>query len=1482
MKYLLTILLFTLTLSPLWAQPSNDDCTMPILFPVDSCSPAAQYTNVNATETLISSFPPAQIPSCWNGADRDVWFTFATGTSPLDFILEVNGSDMGMGTIVQPQIALYRGDCVLDDLAELACASAAVGEGSIELEVLGLDPFTLYFVRVNDYSLTAQPNAGTFQFCLKEFVPPVIMSDGSTTECNGTIVDSGGEDNPYSSNENFTYTITPSDSNNCISLVVNTYDIQQGTDFLDIYDGDDPTTAPLIGQVSGNGSNYEIQASSGSMTLVFSSNFTVEGDGFFATWSCTTDTCTIAPFSSCDFPTTIPGIPFSIPGQTTCTAGNNYSSADACGSLTLDGEDYVFVYDSPGDECFEVSALNSNFGTGVFIVDGCPDDPMSSCLAFGEDGSASVNVENPTTLYIIVANDGGCTPFDLNIDFSDCPPTNDFCETATFITDFSGYIGSTSGDYTPDAEQLEFDPFCGSIENNSWYSFIADSTDAVLEINVGNDTCFDAQGNPDVTGNIQVLFIQTDDCQNFTQVEGFVNGQYTDNLCWDPIGGDPFPTPLDSSVLQATNLTPGEEYYIMVDGFGGDECNYTINAGPGVLVTQLSVPADTVVCSQDSVQLYALLSDTTGFSDFTYSWVPNVNISDSSIFNPIVTPDTTTTYTVTVEIGSTGNTFTESVTVTVVDSVVAQINISDTTICQGQSVQLVGSGGGVFEWLPSMWLSDSTAADPIAQPQDTITYEFVTFASCGTDTASVTINVQNALAEIAQDTVYICKGGTIFLSVTTEGTGGTGLSWSPDSTLTCGDCPFPTAFPFETTTYVASYNTDACTVSDSIVVKVDSLPEANFIEDTLICPGEMVILSYTAVTTGYPDIEFLWTPNSEILFGDTSTSNIIVTPGDTTTYIRYTTNGACSSVDSVTVYAPEIPIITAMPVDTTICIGDTVQLFATSSDPNFPIEWAADPTLSCTDCTDPIAVPTQTTTYILNAGQVECAGLATVTVNVSPEPVFDLIDDDGICEGERITLGTIPGNAGSTYDWSPSNSIDPLTLNTANPDALPIVTTTYTLTATNGACTATDQVTIEVTPDFDLSIELGPNQDNIICPGESVDLTAIHTSQNTPIFYGWDNNLGDQASVTVMPSTTTTYNVTVNDDNCSKSTSVTIVVLSPPSLSGVINNTTICPGDSIALQPSGGQSGVEYVWTLEDGTIVSNSTNPFVSPDSTTTYFVMATSEQGCESEGSVTIDIAMLDVNVTEDTVYVCEDASVSLGAEGTGGNTFNWGPNVNINGANTAAPTVSPNSNQVYVVEYTVNGNCPVYDSVLVIVGGTFDVIILQEDTTLFQGAPVVLGTALDTLSGNQITGVTYEWSPLDWLLTSNDPANPTAAPLENISYTVTATSFEGCSDTYGPVNITVIPPNYDMPNAFTPNGDEDNDYFRPVFSDGALIEVDEFRIFDRWGEMVFDNEDTKGWDGTFRGRAMPQDVYVYKVRLKLPSGQLVDFKGNLTLLR
>ncbi len=193
-------------------------------------------------------------------------------------------------------------------------------------------------------------------------------------------------------------------------------------------------------------------------------------------------------------------------------------------------------------------------------------------------------------------------------------------------------------------------------------------------------------------------------------------------------------------------------------------------------------------------------------------------------------------------------------------------------------------------------------------------------------------------------------------------------------------------------------------------------------------------------------------------------------------------------------------------------------------------------------------------------------------------------------------------------------------------------------------------------------------------------------------------------------------------------------------------------------------------------------------------------------------------------------------------------------------------------YLVRYQQGGIC----------GGTADTfllsllpvpsLVLSNDTTVMEGALVLL-----EVSGAQI----YEWVPNASLSCSNCHSPIFTADTSTV-FAVNGQDVFGCSATDS-LWVTVIPtPKFDMPNAFTPNGDGSNDVFLPVFK-GEIFEQYHLRVFSRWGEMIFESSSaTQGWNGRLGDVPLPSDVYVFVFDYRFTDGRSGQERGDLTLLR
>jgi hypothetical protein len=342
--------------------------------------------------------------------------------------------------------------------------------------------------------------------------------------------------------------------------------------------------------------------------------------------------------------------------------------------------------------------------------------------------------------------------------------------------------------------------------------------------------------------------ISTSSVQMFTIVVNAINdapiaSDDTDSLCSggtrtiDVLKND---TDIEQNVLSISAVTQGSKgsvsilpgntqvVYAPLGGeiFGWDTFTYTVADGEGgsstATVSVLILPPveadagnDTTVCSGSSIRFNG--EGVSYIGAIKFEWSPTTGVSNPSIADPVVTPTTTTTYTLTV-IDGFGCSATDQITVTVVPAAVTTLS-PNTTICSGGSTQLEATGGVSYVWSPAAGLNSTTTPVVSASPSTTTTYSVqITTADGCVVSRFVTVTVAPMATASAGPDVSLCVGSSVQLVAT----GGTTYSWSPATGLSNPNVANPLASPTATTTYtVIITNAGGCSSSTSVTVTVN-------------------------------------------------------------------------------------------------------------------------------------------------------------------------------------------------------------------------------------------------------------------------------------------------------------------------------------------------------------------------------------------------------------------------------------------------------------------------------------------------------------------------------------------------------------------------------------------------------------------------------------------------------------------------------------
>jgi gliding motility-associated-like protein len=394
--------------------------------------------------------------------------------------------------------------------------------------------------------------------------------------------------------------------------------------------------------------------------------------------------------------------------------------------------------------------------------------------------------------------------------------------------------------------------------------------------------------------------------------------------------------------------------------------------------------------------------------------------------------------------------------------------------------------------------------------------------------------------------------------------------------------------------------------------------------------------------------------------------------------------------------------------------------------------------------------------------------------------------------------------------------------------------------------------------------------DSLVCPLSQVQLRASGANS-----YTWSPATGLSSANSANPVATitgpVTYYVTaVSPAGCKGMDSVVIGVLQQPNV--VVNSSTahLCKGDSLPLKATGATA---YKWSPVAGLSNAFIADPVVSPASTTWYKVVGTGQNGCTDADSVLVQVSARPVfAVTPTSARLCMGESLPITA--SGGTSYSWFPAAGLNVTNLPNVVASPLQTTAYRVAIS-DSVCKVVDTLTVSIsvnkGASVSAISSNDISCDNPGTQLVA-------SGAQ----SYIWQPATGL-SSTTIANPVAQPTVSTVYIVTGTDTDGCK---GVDSVSVIVNTsggsllYQMPNAFTPNGDGNNDCFG--MRKWGSIDVVYFQIFNRWGQVIYSSASPNAcWDGTVNGQPQTTGNYMYRLHVKTLCGE-VKRSGSVMLVR
>ena len=802
------------------------------------------------------------------------------------------------------------------------------------------------------------------------------------------------------------------------------------------------------------------------------------------------------------------------------------------------------------------------------------------------------------------------------------------------------------------------------------------------------------------------------------------------------------------------------------------------------------------------------------------------------------------TYTVTIT-DSKGCTGTASGTVTQSSPIAATLTPSNST-CTGNTggVTLTITNGGT---LPDsyLWSNGATTQNLTSVGGDNYIVTITDAQGCSA-TASTQVG-QNGAPAITATTVQItCNNNNDGQVNTTINGGSPNYTYIWSSTQTTQNINNLAAGTYTVTVHDAQN----CSATASGIIINPQPVVVTLTPQNETCFGNSNATITSNVTGGTPNYTYLW--------GNTATTANLsgLTAGPYA--VTVTDQNQCTGSASATISQPTQLTASATSTNAT-CFGQangTVTLTVAGGTNPDNYLWSNAAT------TQNLTTVTGTATYSVTVTDINlCTATASATVTSPTQIVIQGTPYAATCFGYtngKITT-TENGGAGSyTYLWSNNASTQNLT-NVTNGS--------YTVTVTDASgCTASASFTITAP----LAITISNTPTEVSCfGGTNGAITVIATGgSGSGYTYVWSNASTSTAITNLIPGS---YTLTVTDGNaCTQSATYTItqpgnvVLTATPTPQSCASKSD---GTVTVTTNNGGTPPFSYAWSNQGTTATISNLNA-------STYYVTVTDANQCTYPDSAIVNI-LAPLTFTDTTVApVCPpintgSISVLNISGGTAPYSFSW------NGQPGFSTLSNLAAGYYYLLVTDANG-CSVPDS--------FNLQYQYNiSVTAGPGSTIQLGNHTEiTCTSNPSTGLSYNWTPGEGLDCSTCQTTG-AQPVRTMFFYITVQDSNGCTANDS-VLVTVIP-NYDLfiPNAFTPNGDGNNDYFE-VFGNKAAIIYWQVEVFNRWGEKVFESNDINfGWDGTYKGKLQDPGVFIYEAKVTfLDDHTRNNYKGSLTLIR
>ncbi len=675
---------------------------------------------------------------------------------------------------------------------------------------------------------------------------------------------------------------------------------------------------------------------------------------------------------------------------------------------------------------------------------------------------------------------------------------------------------------------------------------------------------------------------------------------------------------------------------------------------------------------------------------------------------------------------------------------------------------------------------------------------------------------------------------------------------------------------------------DGCTDSTrSVIIGINPLPVANFtINNTSQCLNENGFLFTNASSISTGTMLYKWDLGDGSGSNTTSPSKKFINAGTYNIKLVSTSDKLCS--DSITKQ-----VIVLVDADSSITLLDPAEVCSSGGSVRIQagnatsFKWIKDGGV-ISGAVSRLFYASQTGNYqvIVSSAQgcSDTSRVVNITLNPQPVPNFN-INNNAQCLTENgfIFTNTSAISSGSmTYTWTFGDGTNSSTTSPSKSFLAAGVYTIKLIATSDKLCTDSISKQLTVHPQPTIPVITGPNE---FCKGSSINIQTT----GSPVLSWYRNDVlltGETSSLLRVTQGGNYKAVSTNNTGCKSASIVKAVIenLLPVGTFNAPNTLNICEGSSLTLNASGAST---YQW-FYNNTAILGATGATYKATAAGLYSVDFISNKGCLAKGTKSYTLKLLkqpDAIFSFDTYCAgvqTNFASKSLVSE-SGLVRYLWqfgDGKVSSNGQN-AFNTYAKGGN--YKAKLIVTPvECPqLADSVEVL-------IAVQNPPPGIAYPPVnaIINRAQELAARN--IGITYQWTPSIYL-SSFTSRTPTITTSKEQLYRIYITNKAGCNivDTQ---LVRVFPDrNIYVPEGFTPDNDGYNDRLYPILV--GITEMKVFKIFNRWGTLVFDNKNATvntGWNGAYLGRTQPMDSYVWIAEGIDVDGKRITRTGNTILIR